>query len=88
MRPNTSGILQKYIQAIHGKVPEELDLNLLSLNYVLSDTRIHSALVGMRSIQSVEANARLSDDIQPRIDFDWLHERQADVVQPPWISPP
>ena len=55
---------------------ERFDLHALALNYVLSDSRISTAIVGMRRIAEVERNNALADASEQRIDLDWLHERQ------------
>jgi aryl-alcohol dehydrogenase-like predicted oxidoreductase len=45
------------------------------LDYVLSNPLIDVALVGMRRVEEVETNDRLSDDTGARIDLDALHVR-------------
>lgn len=88
MRPTTSGIFRKYLLAYFGAAAlAGLDLEALALNYVLSDPRVDCALAGMRSVASVEANARVSDEIALRVDLDWLHERRVDVQPRPWRQP-
>ena len=80
-------LLGKYVRAIGGSALSHVDVNAFALNYVLSDARVHCALVGMRSILSVDNNSQISDNVAVRVDLDWLHERRADIVQPDWRSP-
>ncbi len=79
MRPLSSGIFQKLLRAARPDIDQYLDLNAVALNYVLSDPRVSTAIVGMRRIAELEANNRVSDDIGMRLDLDWLHERQVRV---------
>jgi aryl-alcohol dehydrogenase-like predicted oxidoreductase len=87
MRPASSGIFAKYLEHTDTRLTTRLSPSELSLNYVLSDTRVHSAIVGMRSVNSVKRNAELSDSEALRVDLNWLHERAATQSPEPWIQP-
>lgn len=76
MRPLSSGIFQKLMRHARPDIDQIVDLHALALNYVLSDSRISTAIVGMRRIEEVERNNALADASEQRIDLDWLHERQ------------
>jgi predicted aldo/keto reductase-like oxidoreductase len=77
MRPMTSGIFQKIMRAAHEGIDEILDLNSLCLQFVLSDPRVASAIVGMRRPSEVLANHRVSTAVE-RLDLEQLHRRRAD----------
>jgi len=67
MRPLTSGIFQH----LAGRLLPELadcDLYAACLKYVLADSRVHVANVGMRWPQEVEANVRLAERFEPPFD--------------------
>jgi len=80
MRPSTSRVLEKYLGALGSTTTGRLNTHELSINYVLSDPRVHSAIVGTRSAQSVRNNASLSDRDNLRVDLRWLHERCVTTV--------
>jgi aryl-alcohol dehydrogenase-like predicted oxidoreductase len=77
MRPLTSGIFQKLLRRARSDIDDYLDLNELALNFVLSDPRVSTAIVGARRVSEVALNSALSDSIDKRIDLDWLQERKA-----------
>lgn len=79
MRPLTSGIFQKLMVAAQPDIQQYVNLNEISLNYVLSDPHISTAIVGMRRIVEVDQNNAISDAIDKRIDLEWLHERKVTV---------
>ena len=76
MRPLTSGIFGKLLRAARSDIEEYLNPSALALTYVLSDSRISTAIVGMRRTSEVEQNNALSDATDRRLDLAWLHERQ------------
>jgi aryl-alcohol dehydrogenase-like predicted oxidoreductase len=88
MRTNTSGILQKYLAATGWQEnggaynPSEA-----ALNYVLSDTRVSCAIVGMRSVRSVESTVSVAENTATRVDLEWLHARRADAERSQWTQP-
>lgn len=69
MRTMTSGILQREASFLAPQWQSAHDLYEVALKFVLSDSRVHSGIVGMRWPKEVEQNARLVDDWQPPIDF-------------------
>ncbi len=77
MRSLSSGVFQKLLghwQARAGQ-QDQLDGYALALQFVLSNPRIDSALVGMRTVEEVERNAALADDQSGRVDLTELHRR-------------
>jgi aryl-alcohol dehydrogenase-like predicted oxidoreductase len=76
MRPLSSGIFPKLLRTARPDIERYLDPNALALNYVLSDPRVSTAIVGMRRVAELEANNAVSDAVETRLDLDWLHERQ------------
>lgn len=75
MRPASSGLFQKLMRLACPGIEERYDLYELALNYVLSDPRISTAIVGIRRPEDVEKNHKLSDAVEKRWDLDWLHDR-------------
>lgn len=65
MRPLTSGILQYLAGRLLPELAEGCDLYETCLKYVLADSRVQVANVGMRWPEEVEANCRLVDQFQP-----------------------
>lgn len=73
MRTVTSGLFQRWVQLAN---PENtFDYTPALLQFVLSNPLVDVALVGMRDAQTVEANARICDDLAGRIDLNALHEK-------------
>ncbi len=68
MRPLTSGILQYLAPRLLPELADACDLYEVCLRYVLADSRVHVANVGMRWPGEVEANCRLVDTFNPRFD--------------------
>jgi aryl-alcohol dehydrogenase-like predicted oxidoreductase len=75
MRSLTSGVFQKLMKMQQPGIEQQLDLNALCLNYVLSNPYIDSAIVGMRQSEEVEKNTLIADQTDKRIDLTALHER-------------
>jgi aryl-alcohol dehydrogenase-like predicted oxidoreductase len=75
MRPATSGTFPKLLQAACPGLAKGCDPYALALNFVLSAPQVSVAIVGTRTIEEVEANNRLSDATDQRLDLDWLHQR-------------
>jgi aryl-alcohol dehydrogenase-like predicted oxidoreductase len=69
MRPMTSGILQRTLRFLKPEWPEA-DVYEVALKYVLSDSRVHVANVGMRWPSEVDQNVALVDSFQPPAGFD------------------
>lgn len=78
MRPLTSGIFQKMMRFFYGESTEQTrDLHEMALKYVLSDSRVHCSIVGMRRQEEVRANLAIARSYTARMDLDTLHSRQA-----------
>ena len=73
MRTVTSGLLQKWIRWVD---PDNtFDYTPALLQFVLSNPIVDVALVGMRSVEEVEANVRIAEDLEGRIDLEMLHSK-------------
>lgn len=73
MRTATSGVFQRWIQAVN---PGNLfDYTEALIQFVLSNPAVDVALVGMRDIATVEANVRIWRDVAKRIDIAALQAR-------------
>jgi hypothetical protein len=68
MRPLTSGILQYLAAKLLPELASACDLNAACLKYVLADSRVHVANVGMRWPEEADRNARLVDEFEPPFD--------------------
>jgi aryl-alcohol dehydrogenase-like predicted oxidoreductase len=68
MRTMTSGILQHMLPSLAPEWPEARDPYEVCLRFVLSDPRVHVALVGMRWPEEVEHNVRLIEAFVPPLD--------------------
>ena len=69
MRPMTSGILQRALRFLKPEWPEA-EVYEVALKYVLSDSRVHVANVGMRWPAEVEKNVALARAFRPPAGFD------------------
>jgi predicted aldo/keto reductase-like oxidoreductase len=67
MRPMTSGILQRALRFLKPEWPER-EVYEVALKYVLSDSRVHVANVGMRWPHEVDANVALAESFRPPFD--------------------
>jgi predicted aldo/keto reductase-like oxidoreductase len=70
----TSGVFQRLMAEAFPEI-DVLDVGRLLLNYVLSDTYVDVALVGVRKPRFAELNNEISDDVASRIDLADLHDR-------------
>jgi aryl-alcohol dehydrogenase-like predicted oxidoreductase len=68
MRTMTSGVLQREMSYLAPQISPQ-ELFELALKFVLSDSRIHAGIVGMRWPKEVEENVKLVEDWEPPIDF-------------------
>ena len=68
MRTMTSGIFQREASFLAPQWSAR-DLYEVALKFVLSDSRIHAGIVGMRWPEEVEENVRLVEGFTPPIDF-------------------
>lgn len=69
MRTMTSGIFQREISLLAPEWPAAHDPYDVALKFVLSDSRVHAGIVGMRWPHEVEQNVRLLDGWEPPVDF-------------------
>jgi aryl-alcohol dehydrogenase-like predicted oxidoreductase len=81
MRTMTSGVLQHAARYLAPEWQDARDLYEVSLKFVLSDSRVHSALIGMRWPEEVERNVQLADSWEPPIDFATLPRLTVDVYK-------
>ncbi|MBN1247274.1 MAG: aldo/keto reductase [Anaerolineae bacterium] len=73
MRTVTSGLFQRWVQ--WANPDNTFDYTPALLQFVLSNPLVDVALVGMRDAEIVEANARIVEDMEGRIDIARLHEK-------------
>jgi aryl-alcohol dehydrogenase-like predicted oxidoreductase len=69
MRTMTSGILQREARYLAPEWQAAHDLFEVSLKFVLSDSRVHSGLIGMRWPEEVDRNVNLIANWVPAIGF-------------------
>jgi aryl-alcohol dehydrogenase-like predicted oxidoreductase len=69
MRTMTSGIFQREAQFLAPEWQSAHDLYEVALKFVLSDSRVHAGIVGMRWPSEVERNIRLLENWEPPADF-------------------
>jgi len=72
MRSTTSGLLQRWIARVNPS--NEFDYTPALIQFNLSNPLIDVVLVGMRTVEEVEANVALVDDESGRIDLKELFE--------------
>ena len=68
MRPMTSGMLQRILRFLKPEWPG-VDIYAVALQFVLSDSRVHVANVGMRWPAEVDRNVDLVEAFRPPTDF-------------------
>jgi hypothetical protein len=73
MRTVTSGLFQRWVQRVNPA--NTFDYTPALLQFVLSNPLVDVALVGMRDPAIVEANVRICEDREGRIDLQQLHEK-------------
>ena len=80
MRPMTSGILQRIGEYLAPQWSAR-DLYEVALKFVLSDSRVHVANVGMRWPEEVERNAALAAGFQPSFDMARIPRQTAQIYK-------
>ena len=78
MRPFTGGTFARWLKWVYPGIEERLDLAKLLeslLTFVLSNPLTDVAIVGMRSVERVEQNCAVVDDLDRRIDLGALYGR-------------
>ncbi|MBE1607172.1 aldo/keto reductase [Actinopolymorpha pittospori] len=81
MRTMTSGIFQRAARHLAPTWQDAADLYEVCLKFVLSDSRVHTAIVGMRWPEEVERNVALVDGFDPDFDLAELPRMTAHVYQ-------
>lgn len=81
MRPMTSGILQRIAGYIAPEWEASRDLYEVSLKFVLSDSRVHVANVGMRWTEEVAKNVELAESFHPPFDMAELPRLTAHIYR-------
>jgi aryl-alcohol dehydrogenase-like predicted oxidoreductase len=81
MRPMTSGILQRLCSYLAPEWQEARDLYEVALKFVLSDSRVHVANVGMRWPEEVARNVALLASFQPPFDMAHLPRLTAQIYR-------
>lgn len=69
MRTMTSGILQREAGFLAPEWQTARDLYEVALKFVMSDSRVHAGIVGMRWPEEVQKNLQMLDGWEPSIDF-------------------
>jgi aryl-alcohol dehydrogenase-like predicted oxidoreductase len=81
MRTMTSGIFQRAARYLAPEWQNAHDLYDVCLKFVLSDSRVHAAIVGMRWPHEVERNVNLLENFQAPLDFAELPRMTADIYR-------
>ena len=81
MRTMTSGIFQRTVRFLAPEWQEARDIYEVCLKFVLSDSRVHAPIVGMRWPEEVEKNVRLVEDFEPPLDVAALPRLTAGIYE-------
>jgi predicted aldo/keto reductase-like oxidoreductase len=81
MRPMTSGIFQRLVGYLAPEWREHSDLYEICLKFVLSDSRVHVANVGMRWPEEVEKNIAVVSSFEPPFDMAELPRMTAHIYR-------
>lgn len=81
MRPMTSGILQRILRDLAPEWLAARDPFEVCLSFVLSDPRVHTALVGARWPDEVDRNIALVDGFTPPLDLSMVPLRTAGIYE-------
>jgi aryl-alcohol dehydrogenase-like predicted oxidoreductase len=81
MRTMTSGVFQRAARYLAPEWQNSHDLYEVCLKFVLSDSRVHAAIVGMRWPDEVDRNVKLLEDFRPAFDFAQLPRMTAAIYQ-------
>lgn len=79
MRPMTSGIFQRLTEYIAPRWDEAHDMYGVALKFVLSDSRVHVANIGMRWPEEVAKNVALAESFVPQFDMAELPRMTAHI---------
>jgi hypothetical protein len=93
MRPFTGGAFPRWLKQVYPGLEEQVDVSKLMgglLSFVLSNPLTDVALVGMRSVERVEQNCAIVEDLESRIDLDRLYgrflRRSPETGEETWIA--
>jgi len=81
MRPLTSGIFPRLVGALAPEWQKAKDVWAVALSFVLSDSRVHVANVGMRWPGEVDKNVDLAESLNPGADIADLPRWTIDVYR-------
>ena len=81
MRPMTSGMLQRIASYLAPEWQTAHDLYDAALKFVLADSRVHCANVGMRWPEEVQRNVALVESFQPNFDMARLPRLTAEIYR-------
>lgn len=81
MRTMTSGIFQRMAASLVPEWQQARDLYEVCLKFVLADSRVHAAIVGMRWPEEVDRNAELVEGFTPQFDLADLPRMTATVYR-------
>lgn len=81
MRTMTSGMLQRIAQQLAPGWQNANDLYTVALQFVLSDSRVHLPIVGMRWPEEVAQNVALVENFQPGYDMAGLPRLTAGIYR-------
>jgi predicted aldo/keto reductase-like oxidoreductase len=81
MRPMTSGILQRILRELAPEWPAARDPYEVCLRFVLSDPRVHTALVGARWPHEVDRNLSVAESVEPEFDVSAVPLRTAGIYR-------
>jgi aryl-alcohol dehydrogenase-like predicted oxidoreductase len=81
MRPMTSGMFQRIAHYLAPEWDAARGLYEVALKFVLSDSRVHVANVGMRSPEEVTRNVALAEAFVPPFDMAELPRSTADIYR-------
>jgi aryl-alcohol dehydrogenase-like predicted oxidoreductase len=81
MRTMTSGVFQRAARLLAPEWQQAHDLYDVCLKFVLADSRVHAAIVGMRWPHEVERNVALANGFRPEFDLADLPRMTAHVYQ-------
>lgn len=81
MRTMTSGIFQRLASLLAPEWQQAHDIFEVCLKFVLADSRVHSAIVGMRWPSEVQRNVDLVEGFTPELDLADLPRMTAHVYQ-------
>lgn len=81
MRTMTSGMFQRIAQHLAPEWPAAHDLYEVAFKFVLSDSRVHLPIVGMRWPDEVARNVAIVENFQPTYDMAQLPRLTAGIYQ-------